>query len=288
MKAHHLFVAAALPLCAVANASAQSVGAPATVTAGAAFSITTGGSGKGTLFVVGPSQVLHRDIDLGQPVAIAAGELFSAGHYVAVLSTGGDAAEFDVLPAKEPGSLGFLAKPSRLPVNIKNGISGAVYVFDPYHNLITTPMPATLELTGAGGAKTTRSVTTHNGLAWTTIDSAAKESAARFTATVGKVSSTRVINQVPGDPCNIVITAHPKGNRLEVQTAPVRDCSGNTIPDGTIVTFTETTPTSQSTVDVPLKQGIATVSMPANRGSKISAASGVVAGNEIRWDGGGE
>ena len=28
---------------------------------------------------------------------------------------------------------------------------------------------------------------------------------------------------------------------MELETAPVRDCSGNPVPDGTIVTFTETT-----------------------------------------------
>ena len=70
-----------------------------------------------------------------------------------------------------------------------------------------------------------------------------------------------------------------------MQTDPVRDCNGNAIPDGTIVTFTETFGNSQSTVDAPLKQGIATVTMPANKGAKISVASGVVAGNEIQWNG---
>ena len=285
MKARE-FLVAGLGIVLPAWAAAQSVQFPATVTAGSAFSVPTSGSGKAMLYVVGPAQALRKDVQLGSPVAFAQGELYGAGHYIAVVEGGSnDATEFDVKPAPEVGSLGFLAKPSRLPVNIRNGISGAVYVFDSYHNLITTPMPVTLELAGAEGAKQTRSVTTRNGLAWTTLDSAAKESAARFTATAGKVSSTRIINQVPGDPCSLSITAKPSGNRLEVQTAPVKDCSGNMIPDGTIVTFTETIGNSQSTVDVPLKKGVATVVMPANRGSKISAASGVVAGNEIRWDG---
>jgi hypothetical protein len=42
----------------------------------------------------------------------------------------------------------------------------------------------------------------------------------------------------------------------------------------------------QSTVDVPLKQDVAKVDMPAYNGATISVASGVVAGNEIRWQGG--
>lgn len=273
-----------LPAC---PALAQSMQPPHTVAAGSTFSIPTSGSGKAVLYIVGPAQSLRRDVTLGEPVSIAKGELFGAGHYVVMLvvGTSREANELDVQPAQEVGSLGFLAKPSRLPVNIHSGISGVVYVFDPFHNLIITPMPTTLELAGATGQAQIRTVATRNGLAWATMDSATKEGPARFTARVGNVSSTRIINQVPGDPCSISISARPTGARLEVQTAEVRDCNHNTIPDGTIVTFTETYGDSQSTVDVPLKQGVATVVMPANKGAKISAASGVVAGNEIRWDG---
>ena len=178
---------------------------------------------------MGPAQALRRDVQLGEPVSFAAGELYGAGHYVAVMLAGAStkADEFDVQPAPEPGSLGFLAKPSRLPVNIHNGISGAVYVFDPYHNLITAPMSVSLQLSGAADTSQTRTVTTRNGLAWATMDSAAKESAARFTARVGNISSTRIINQISGDPCSISISARPDGSRLKVQTAPVRDCNGN-------------------------------------------------------------
>jgi hypothetical protein len=68
-----------------------------------------------------------------------------------------------------------------------------------------------------------------------------------------------------------------------VQTDPVRDCSGNVVPDGTIVTFTETYNGGESTVDAPLKQGVARAEMPAYNGAKISVATGVVLGNEIRW-----
>lgn len=286
MKASASFAAGLLVVLPVSMALAQSVQFPPVIKAGTSFSVPTRGSGTAVLYLVGPAQTLRRDVQLGSPVVFAAGELYGAGHYLAVVAgTSTEASEFDVNPAPEVGSLGFLAKPSRLPVNIHNGISGAVYVFDTYQNLITTPMPATLELTGSAGDRQTRSVTTRNGLAWTSMDSGAKESAARFTARAGNVSSTRIINQVPGDPCSLAISAKPSEKGLEVRTAPVRDCNGNMIPDGTIVTFTETFGTSQSTVDVPLKLGIASVVMPANPGAKISAASGVVAGNEIRWNG---
>ena len=79
------------------------------------------------------------------------------------------------------------------------------------------------------------------------------------------------------------MSAKPAGNKIEVQTQPVHDCSGNAVPDGTIVTFTEIYNDAKSTVDVPIKKGIAKVEMPAHKGATISVASGVVLGNQIRW-----
>ena len=63
----------------------------------------------------------------------------------------------------------------------------------------------------------------------------------------------------------------------------MRDCSGNAVPDGTIVTFTEMYDGGEATVDVPLKRGVARTEMPAYSGATISVATGVVLGNEIRW-----
>ena len=93
----------------------------------------------------------------------------------------------------------------------------------------------------------------------------------------------RIVQQVPGEPCGLKISAKPAGDQIEVQTAPVRDCSGNAVPDGTIVTFTEDYNGMQSTVDVPLKRDVATITLPAHDGARISVASGVVMGNEIHW-----
>jgi hypothetical protein len=115
------------------------------------------------------------------------------------------------------------------------------------------------------------------------MDSSGKEGKDDFLARAGDVSASRIVQQVPGDPCSLKMSAHPQGSGLAVQTEPVRDCSGNAVPDGTIVTFTESYNGTLSTVDVPLKRGIAQVEMPAHPGATISAASGVVMGNEIRW-----
>lgn len=261
---------------------------PQSVPAGNAFSISTSGSGKAVLYIVGPGQVLRRDVQLGEAVPFAAGVLYNAGRYVAILAVGSstDAGEFDVVPAAQPKTLSFLAKPSRLPIGLHNGISGTVYVFDSYLNLITTPMQVSFDLSNQSSTVQTQTVSTRNGVAWTEMNSAAKQGSAKFVARVGGVSSTRVIEEVPGDPCRLTMSARADGGKMELQTAPLRDCSGNPVPDGTIVTFTSTCNGTQSTVDVPLKQGIARVAMPACSGAKISVASGVVAGNEIRWEGG--
>lgn len=283
-----LLAALALTAAPMALAQSGSIGVPPRVAAGDAFSISTAGSGKASLYVVGPGQALRRDLQRGEEAAFPAGVLYNAGHYLAILAGdfSTDVAEFDVVPATQPQTLGFLAKPSRLPVGLHNGISGAVYVFDMYHNLITTPMPVSVELSISSGSVQARTITTRNGLAWTEMDSAAKEGTAKFVARAGGATSTRVIEEVPGDPCGIKVSARQNGSRLEVETAPVRDCSGNAIRDGTIVTFTEAYDGTQSTVDVPLKKGVAKVDLPANRGAKISVACGVVAGNDFRWGGG--
>ena len=116
------------------------------------------------------------------------------------------------------------------------------------------------------------------------MDSTSREAKDEFVARVGDVSSTRVVGQVPGDPCTLKMSVKAVGDKVQLQTNPVRDCSGNAVPDGTIVTFTEWYNDTRATVDVPLKQGIATVEMPAHRGATISVASGVVLGNQIRWE----
>jgi hypothetical protein len=224
-------------------------------------------------------------VQLGEAISIAPGALHNAGHYLAVLVGGSstDNGAFDVLPTRQVERVSFLAKPSRLPVGLRNGISGAVYVFDAYRNLITTPMSVSFQLSGTTAPTQTRTAMTRNGCAWTQMDSAAKEGSAQFEARAGGISSTRVIEEVPGDPCGLRISARPAGRQIALQTDPVRDCGGNAVPDGTVVTFTEAYNGEQTTVDVPLKRGIAQTELPAHDGAKISAATGVVMGNEIHW-----
>jgi hypothetical protein len=267
----------------IALAQGRSFSAPKSIQAGDAFTIQTSGSGKGALFIVGPGQVLKRDIQVGDAASFAAGSLYNAGRYTVVLrmesSTESDS--FDVLPASKPAELSFLAKPSRLPVGLHDGITGAVYVFDAYRNLIVAPTPVSFELSPPSGTAQKRTVETLDGAAWTSMNSTAQQGSNKFMARVADVSSTRVVAQVPGDPCGLKMSARQSGQQLQLATDPVRDCNGNAVPDGTIVTFTENYRGGQSTVDVPLKRGIAEVEMPVHDGATISVASGVVMGNQI-------
>ncbi len=275
--------------CAVAMLAAtegSSMSLPKTVEAGDAFSIQSTGSGNATLLIVGPLQLLKRDVRLGETVFFAAGSLYNAGRYLAVLTkeSSTESGTFDVVPSNKPADLRFLAKPSRLPVSQHDSITGAVYIFDAYQNLIAAPMKVSFELSDPSGAEQQRTVMAHDGAAWSAMDSTSHQGIDKFVARIGDLSSTRVIGQVPGDPCGLKMSALQSGQNLRLVTEPVRDCSGNAEPDGTIVTFTESYDGGQSTVDVPLKRGIAEVQMAAIKGAAISVASGVVMGNLIRWE----
>ncbi len=288
MKSRFALFVSGLVLATMQVALAQTggLGLPGAVVAGNAFSIQTLGSGTAVLYIVGPGQVMKRKVQLGEKTSFAPGDLRNAGHYVALLvgKLSEESGTFDVIAANQPATLSFLAKPSRLSVDLHDGISGVAYVFDSYQNLIVAPTQVLFQLSRAAGGGQIRTALTRNGVAWTRMDSASKEGAAQFVARTGSATGTRVIQLVPGNPCSLRVTARPSGQRLSVQTEPVRDCGGNAVPDGTIVTFTETYSGGEATVDVPLKRGIAQTEMPAHNGARISVATGVVMGNEIRWE----
>ena len=88
------------------------------------------------------------------------------------------------------------------------------------------------------------------------------------------------------DPCNLRIRGERTTKGIVVETEPVRDCSGNPVPDGTIVTFTAKNGNETSSVDAPVKQDVARATILAKGPVVISAASGVAMGNEVRIGGG--
>ena len=222
-------------------------------------------------------------MQLGQDIQLTADDLKNAGRYVVFLG-GGDSATFFVT-AGPVTSIAFLARPSRVPAATPNVIAGTAFVFDKYQNLVMRPAPVQFELS-ADGANVSRTETTRDGIAYTKLDSSRKEGAAQFVASSGSASVRRVVQEVAADPCNIRMHAERDQTSILVQTDPIRDCAGNPVPDGTIVTFTSVDATGKSTVDARIKRGIAQAQLPASNNATISVAAGVVVGNEIKWGGG--
>jgi hypothetical protein len=75
------------------------------------------------------------------------------------------------------------------------------------------------------------------------------------------------------------------GNMVTLETDPVRDCSGNALPDGTVVSFTKVDRAGKSTVDTPIKKGVARMQFSVHGRTQINVACGVVLGNEVAFNG---
>ena len=269
--------------CLSIAANAAELKVPATVQAGAGLNIPTEGSGASTLYVVGPGMAIKRKVQLGQDIQLSGDDLKNAGRYVISLE-GGDSATLMVTSASV-SSIAFLARPSRVPADTPNVISGTAFVFDKYQNLVMQPQSVKFDLT-ANGQTVSRVETTKWGIASAKLDSPKKEGPAQFVASSGPASTRRVVQEVASDPCNIRMHAERDKNGILVQTDPIHDCTGNPVPDGTIVTFSLTDSKGKSAVDARIKRGIAQAELPASANGTISVASGVVVGNEIHWGGG--
>jgi hypothetical protein len=208
----------------------------------------------------------------------------AAGRYLAILcSTACESATFYVSPAG-PASLSFLVHPSRVPVKQPDAISGVAIPYDKFHNLVTSAVTIDFQLKSSSGEAMSRPVPTRYGVAWFRASSGLRAGPAQLAASVGQLSVRRIVQQVAGDPCDLRMTGQRNPKGVLVQTQPVRDCSGNPVPDGTIVTFTENGPDGKSSVDTPVKQGIAQAQLLATGPVVISVASGVVMGNQLRME----
>jgi hypothetical protein len=247
-----------------------------------AISISTSGSGEGTFYLIGPASATKEKIQTGSAIAVDGDRLDDAGRYVAILcaSDGCSSTSFFV-NAGAPNRLGLLVHPSRVPVGKANGISTVAFVFDNFRNLVLKPQPIKFSILPKGGKPVSASRESQNGVAWVRISSATKEGATRLGAEIGHADEVRVVQQVAADACNLRIKASRDKANFLVETDPVRDCAGNAVPDGTVVSFTKTDSAGKTTVDVPIKRGVAKVEMPINGQARITVASGVVTGNEL-------
>jgi len=269
-------------------ARASDLRLPESTAAGQAMTIAISGTGDGVLYLLGPSQVIKRELRLDREnqLVIKGEELRCAGRWIAVLRSGGtwQSQVFWVAPAR-PENLNFLARPSRVPVDRRGVISGMAFVFDSYQNFVLQPAPVKFTLS-VGDTGASQTVTSRNGVAWVSSSSARKAGAAQFVASLGETAVRRVVQQVASDPCNLrmhVVQQNKRG--VVVETDPIRDCTGNPVPDGTIVTFTQTDSAGRSTVDARIRKGIARAELPAADNAHVTVAAGVVLGNELQLGG---
>ncbi|PYY23673.1 MAG: hypothetical protein DMG62_06725 [Acidobacteria bacterium] len=260
---------------------------PDKAVAGQSVAIGTSGSGEATLYVVGPGTAIKRQIKLGDDVQLKGEELRNSGYYQIAIKGGADVSkELYVAPAAAE-KINFLARPSRVPVGQPKVIAGTAFVFDQFENLVTAPTPVTFELSVPGAPAKVERLTAKNGVSYLQTGSGTKAGPGQFTVRVGDNSVRRVVEETASEPCNLRFKLHKEKEGLIATTDPVRDCSGNAVPDGTIVTFISAEPgKGRSTVDARVKKGIARAVLPPVPGATISVASGVVLGNEVRWGGG--
>jgi hypothetical protein len=280
-----MVVAAALCLSVYAHAQERSLRVPSGVAAGSETSIGTAGGGSATFYLIGPASTTKHEVQLGQEIPVAGKEIQAAGRYTAVVCASTcTSAEFFVTAAK-PVSLTFLAHPSRAPVGQTDAISGVALPFDQFGNLVLAPTTVVFQLASKGSAPSSHKVETQGGVAWFRTNSGKSAGPLQLTASLEGLSARRVVQQVASEPCNLRIKGQRTAKGVVIETDPVRDCAGNPVPDGTIVTFTARNGSEVSTVDAPIKQDVARAQITGSGPLVVSAASGVVMGNELHVDG---
>lgn len=277
-----LMICAGIYLHALCWAQNIEVKVASAVVAGTETSISTSGSGKGTLYLVGPGITRKSEISLGNPVPLHAQDTRRAGAYRIIVCSGTCGSTTFYVTAAQPASLTFLVHPSRVPVGLNDAVSGVAFPFDQFHNLVLAPVSINFGLTAGSASLMSRSERTQEGAAWFRTTSGRSAGPVQVIAALGDISARRVVQQVAADPCNLRIEGQHTKLGILVQTEPVHDCAGNPVPDGTIVTFTATEASGKSTVDAPIKKGIARAQISGSGAAVISVASGVVMGNELR------
>jgi hypothetical protein len=232
--------------------------------------------------MLGPAVSHKSDVSLGNEIHLEAQDLEEAGEYFAILcSETCRSASFYVTAAK-PATLTFLVHPSRVPVGEGDAISGVALPFDQFHNLVLGPETVNFQLIAGTASIFSRPAHTQDGIAWFRTASQKSAGTLQVVASLDDLTTRRAVQQVASDPCNLRINGQRTKAGILVQTEPVRDCAGNPVPDGTIVTFTATEANGRSTVDAPIKQGVARAQLEASGAVVISVASGVAMGNELR------
>jgi hypothetical protein len=282
----HRRIAILFILSLPAGAWASELHPPAQVNAGASFSIGSSGSGKAGFYLIGPAHVSKRQVQLGGDIPVRAEEVRHAGLYTAIACDGGDCTSAHFMVKAAPVTqLSLLVHPSRVRVAEPNAISAVALVFDKFHNLVLSPAEVEFKAIPRDGQPISQTRASGAGIAWIRLTSGRSEGPVKVGASVGPAAELRVVQQVASDACNLRIKPDWISGKLYVQTDPIRDCSGNPVPDGTVVSFTKMDSGGRTTVDVPVKRGVARVEMPVEGSAHVFAASGVVTGNELNLAG---
>lgn len=259
---------------------------PAHVVAGEAVTVPSNATGSATFYLIGPGHVAKRNVQAGQNIQLSSADLSTAGTYQAIICDGDECSITNFYVAPDRGKeLVFLVHPSRIAVGQPNAISAVTVALDRFHNLAVQPEAVTFRATTKENGVSAPPQMTRNGIAWTRLNSGMKDGTVEISMTLGQTSERRVVQQVAAEPCHLHVSAEQRGNQVVLQTEPVRDCRGNAVPDGTIVTFTKTDKLGRSTVDAPIKKGVARTEMAFGGPATISVACGVVVGNDIRMGG---
>jgi hypothetical protein len=275
---------ASLALALACPVAAQELSVPHAVAAGSDTTISTSGSGAANFYLVGPGSASKASVTLGQEIHLVPDQLRYAGEYVAIVcSATCDSADFFVTAAM-PASLAFLVHPSRVPVRQPDAVSGVALLFDKFDNLVLTPATINVQVKGASETLFSRAIPTRDGEAWFRTSSGSTAGLVRLTAAADDLTAQRALQQVASEPCNLRIKAQQTAKGIEVETDPVRDCAGNPVSDGTIVTFTGSDPQGKISIDAPIKGDVARARMNVPGPVVLSAACGVAMGNELRID----
>ena len=268
-------------------AQAAEIHPPAQTVAGNPITIASSGSGDATFYLIGPASASKRQVQTGSDIAVDSDQIEHAGRYVAILcASDGCASSSFFVNAAAPNRLSLLVHPSRVPVGSANGISTVAFIFDNFHNLVLKPDSIKFSVQPKGGNEVSADRESKDGIAWVRLTSAKKEGPTKLGAAIGHANEIRVVQQVAADACNLRIKASRAKNDYLIETDPVRDCSGNPVPDGTVVSFTMTDSAGKTTVDVPIKRGVAKIEMSIKGRARVTVASGVVTGNELEVSGG--
>ena len=265
------------------TAYAAELNVPKNVVAGTNFSITSD-VGSGTFYLIGPGSATKNNVT-GSEISVPGSAIEQAGEYTAILCSSDCTTVKFYVRAAEPDRLSLLVHPSRVPVATPNAISAVALVLDRFRNIVFAPSQVNFSVGSNDGKGASHAQPAERGISWIKLTSATKAGATKISASVGDATETRIVQQVASEACNLRIKSSWEAKHLVVQTDPVRDCSGNEIPDGTIVSFTKTDSSGKTTIDAPIKKGIAKAEMPVMGNARISVASGVVLGNELNVGG---